>query len=272
MHEERGFRALPKQAPETGVSLSYQRGQQKQAWNAKAAAAATKKPVCKHRSLSTLPLPGACAARHWQGPVIQGQLPRENTWHISGCCNVMPASAATGSPRILYPYFPVTCMSQSPLISCSFNPIQSGQGTDALRWSTCRSGANSKAEPQELCKQRREREINPSSLRSSGLNLHNQLDVPCICGIPEETMNHPEIETVDVGSNCRLGVCFLHLICFWFYVYFTLVFRVYIIGRFVYWFGCSLPLFFIFCIVFSTCYHWWICFLVWLSSSFIPFF
>ena len=42
-----------------------------------------------------------------------------------------------------------------------------------------------KAEPQELCEQRREREISPSSLRSSGLNLHNQLDVPCICGIPE---------------------------------------------------------------------------------------
>ena len=44
-------------------------------------------------------------------------------------------------------------------------------------------------------------EISPSSLRSSGLNLHNQLDVPCICGIPEQTANHPKIETVDFGSS-----------------------------------------------------------------------
>ena len=74
---------------------------------------------------------------------------------------------------------------QSPLISCYFNPVLSERKTDALRRPTCRSGAKSKAEPQELCEQRREREISPSSLRSSGLNLHNQLDVPCICGIPE---------------------------------------------------------------------------------------
>ena len=30
--------------------------------------------------------------------------------------------------------------------------------------------------------------------------------------------------------------------------------------------------FFLFCIVFSTCYNWWICFLVWLLSSFFLFF
>ena len=60
------------------------------AWDTNAAAAATKKPVCKHRSLSTPPLPGACAAHHCQGPVIQGQLPCESA---SGCCNVTPASA-----------------------------------------------------------------------------------------------------------------------------------------------------------------------------------
>ena len=100
------------------------------------------------------------------------------------------------------------------LISCSFNPVFSGQGTDALRRPTCRGGAKSEAEPQEQYKQRREREISPSSLRSSGLNLHNQLDVPCISGIPEYTKNHPKIEAVDFGSNCRLGVCFLNLICF----------------------------------------------------------
>ena len=90
-----------------GASRGYQRGPQRQAWDAKAAAAATtKKPVCEHRSLSTPPLPGACAARHCQGPVIQGQLPRDNARRASGCCNVTLASAAAGSPRICTPPSP----------------------------------------------------------------------------------------------------------------------------------------------------------------------
>ena len=84
-----------------GASCGYQHGPQRRAWNTKAAAAATKKPVCKHRSLSTPPLPGACAVRHCQGPAIQGQLPGENARHASGWCNVTPASAAAGSPRLL---------------------------------------------------------------------------------------------------------------------------------------------------------------------------
>ena len=75
--KERGLRAPLKGAPETGASCGDQRGPQRRAWDAQAAAAATKKPVCEHRSLSTPPLPGACAARHCQGPMIQGQLPRE---------------------------------------------------------------------------------------------------------------------------------------------------------------------------------------------------
>ena len=83
-----------------GASCGYQRGPQRQAWDAKIAAAATKKPVCKHRSLSTPPLLGACAACQCQGPVSQGQLPQENTLHASGWCNVTKASAATGSPGI----------------------------------------------------------------------------------------------------------------------------------------------------------------------------
>ena len=74
----------------------------------------------------------------------------------------------------------------------------------------------SKAETQELCEQRREREISPCSLRSSGLNLHNQLDVSCICGISEQTTNHAKIEVVNFGSNCRLGVCYLSLTSFLF--------------------------------------------------------
>ena len=53
---------------------------------------------------------------------------------------------------------------------------QSGE-TPAQR-PTCRGGSKSKAEPWELYEQRREREISPSSLRSIGLKLHKQLDVP----------------------------------------------------------------------------------------------
>ena len=87
--------------------------------------------------------------------------------------------------RILYPSLPPFWVSHSPLISCTFKPVLPGQGTDALRWPTHRGRAKSKAEAQELCKQRREREISPSTLRSSRLNLHSQLDVPCICGVPE---------------------------------------------------------------------------------------
>ena len=210
-----------------GTGRGYQRRPQRRAWDTKPAAAATKKPVCKYRSLSTPPLPGACAARHCQGPMIQGQLSRENTRRASGRCNIMLASAAAGSPCIPYPSLPPPWVTQGPLISCYFNAVLSAQGTDDLRWPTCRGGAKSKAEPQELWEQRREREISPSSLRSSRLNLHNPLDTPCISGIPESTTNHTKIEAVDFRSNCRLGVCFLHLICFWFYVYLHLVFRAY---------------------------------------------
>ena len=106
MREERGFRALLKGAPETGASRGYQREPQRQAGDAKAAAATTKKPVCEHRSLYTPPLPGACAARLGQGPVIQGQPPRENARRASGCCNVTPASAAQARPASSVPLPP----------------------------------------------------------------------------------------------------------------------------------------------------------------------
>ena len=168
-----------------GASRGYQCRPQRRAWDIKAAAAATKKPVFKPRSLATRPLPGACAACHWQGPAIQGQLSWENTWHTSGCWNVTAASALQAGTRIPYPSLPMAWLSQNPLISYYFNPILSERRTDALRWPTRRGGARSKAEPQELWEQTREREISPSSLRSSRLNLHNQLDVHFICGIPE---------------------------------------------------------------------------------------
>ena len=82
------------------------------------------------------------------------------------------------APPPLYPSLPAAWVSQSPRSSCSFNPVLSERRTDALRRPTHRGGAKSKAEPQELCEQRREREISPSSLGSSGLKLHKQLDVP----------------------------------------------------------------------------------------------
>ena len=100
VREERGLRVPFNGALEKGTSRGYHRGPHRRAWDAKSAAAATKKPVCKHRSLSTPPLLGACAGRHCQGPVIQGQLPQDNAQCAPGCCNVMPASAAADSPHI----------------------------------------------------------------------------------------------------------------------------------------------------------------------------
>ena len=60
-------------------------------------------------------------------------------------------------------------------------------------------------------------------------------------------MSVPKTEAVDFGGNCGLGVCFLCLICFCFYVYLSLVF--------------------------SVCFHLWVCLLVWCSLPFsFPFF
>ena len=122
MREERRFRAPPKRAPETGVSRGYQRAPQRWAWDTKAAAAAIKKPVCKHRSLSTPPFPGACAACHCQGPVIQGQLPRENTGCASGWCNVMLASAAAVSPCIRTPPCARREWARAPELAATLTP------------------------------------------------------------------------------------------------------------------------------------------------------
>ena len=97
-----------------GTNHGYRRGPQRRAWNAKAAAATTKKPVWKHRSLSTLPLPGACATQHCQHPMIQGQLPRENVRRASGCCNITPAAAAEGSPPIRTPPSPQPEWTRAP--------------------------------------------------------------------------------------------------------------------------------------------------------------
>ena len=52
---------------------------------------------------------------------------------VRRCCNVMPASATAASPRIPYPSLPLAFVSQSPLVSCYFNPVLSEPRTDALR-------------------------------------------------------------------------------------------------------------------------------------------
>ena len=100
-----GFRAPTKRAPETGGSHGYQRRHKRQAWNAKAATATNKKPVCKHRSLSTPPLLGGCATCHCQGPQIQGQLPWENT---------QPQAVATSCWPLPLQAHPALCTFPSP--------------------------------------------------------------------------------------------------------------------------------------------------------------
>ena len=85
--------------------------------------------------------------------------------HTGLCrCRLTPHSVPLPTPSLSEP---------EPPYQLLFNPILSEGRTDALRRPTCRGKAKSKAEPQELCEQRRETEMSPSSLRSSGLNLHN---------------------------------------------------------------------------------------------------
>ena len=169
-------------------------------------------------SLCSLPLPGS----YDPGTTSLGEHTaclRTLQRHVGLCCRRLnPHSIPLPPPSLSEPEPP-----KQPL----FNPVLSGWGTDALRWPTCRGRTKSKAEPQELCEQTREREISPSCLKSSRLNLHNQLDVPCIYGMPKQTTNHPKMEAVDFGSNCRLRVCFYHLICFWFYISLSSVFKAY---------------------------------------------
>ena len=127
-------------------------------------------------SLCNLPLPGSCDP----GTTSPG----EHTALLRLLQRHTGLSHHRLTPHSV-PLFPHGLSKPEPQISCSFNPVLSELKTDALRRPTSRGRSKSKAEPQELCEQRREREISPSSNRSSGLNLHNQFDVPCISGIPE---------------------------------------------------------------------------------------
>ena len=98
---ERGFlpsvptegRALPKWPPEKGMNDSYQLRPQRWAWNTMAAAAATKNPVCKRRSLSTPPPRSLCTTPLPESQDRGTSSPREHTVrlrllqrHAGLCC------------------------------------------------------------------------------------------------------------------------------------------------------------------------------------------
>ena len=91
---------------------------------------------------------GACAACHCQGPVIQGQIPQENTRCASGCCNAMLASAAAGSPHIPIitniPFPPPGLNEPESPVSRCFNPSCLGRNrclrsTYTQRWGQIQS-------------------------------------------------------------------------------------------------------------------------------------
>ena len=228
-----------KLASEVGASSGYHLGRQRWAWTATTTDAATKDPVCKCRSLPTpswKPVQHATARVPWS---------RANFGRTHG---TPQAVATSGRPlplqtlpasQLWLPYLSLSLarVSKRALISHCFNTLFSGRGTDVWGWPTYRGGAKTEAEPQELCKQRREREISLCSLRSSRLNPSNWLGKHCICGIPEYTMSVPKIEVVDFGGNCGLGFWF------WFYVYLSLVLVFVFVCGFVYCFCCSLPFF-----------------------------
>ena len=107
-----------------------------------------------------------------------------------------------------YPSLSPAWVSKRALISHCINPFLSGQGTDAWGQPTHRGRAKTKAETQELCKQRREREIYPCSLRSSRLNPANNL-------MNRTTVEHlnrqwifPKLRLWALGATVDLGFAF----------------------------------------------------------------
>ena len=181
-------RTPPTRAPETGVSHSYHLGPLRWVQNTTTATAATKDPVCKCRSLlppSQEPVQHATARVPWS----RANFPRRTHSMLQAVATSLWPLPIQACPafqlRLLYLSLSPAWVSKRALISHYFNPLISGWGTDTWGQPICRGGAKTKAEPQELCEQRREREISPCSLSSSGLNPHNQLGKPCMCGIPE---------------------------------------------------------------------------------------
>ena len=80
--------------------------------------------VLPKRSVALLPLRNA---KHCQGPMIRGQLPWENARCASGWCNVMPASAAAGSPRIRTPPSPRPEWARAPESAAPLTPSCLGE-------------------------------------------------------------------------------------------------------------------------------------------------
>ena len=94
------------------------------------------------------------------------------------------------------------------ILNTSRRPQISQKGTDTLKRPTSRGRAKSKAETQELCKQRREMKISLWSLRSSGLNLHNQLDVPASAEYLNRKRITPKLRQWTLGATVDLGFAF----------------------------------------------------------------
>ena len=85
-------------------------------------------------------------------------------------------------------------------------------------------------------------------------------------------MNHAQIEALDFESNDTY-IFFPFSLFVSVYVYASLCDFVCIALLLPLVLGFCLSVFcFFFSIVFSACYHWWICFLVWLLSSSFLFF
>ena len=131
VHEERGLlphvptegRALPKWAPESGLSHGYQLRRQRQAGNAKAAA--TKNSVRKHRSL---PTPPREPVQHRTAKVM---ISRDNfPGRTHGMLQVAAMSCRPLPPQahpafqlwLLYTSLSPTWVTKRALISCCFNP------------------------------------------------------------------------------------------------------------------------------------------------------
>ena len=136
--------------------------------------------MCEHRSLSTPRLPGACAASHCQGPVIRGQLLWENAWRASGCCNVTPASATAGSPRLLLTApSPRPEGDRAPKAAAPLTPSCLGGEQTPSGDLNIEAGPNPKLNPRSCMNKEEKGKFLPaaSEARSSGLKLHKQLDV-----------------------------------------------------------------------------------------------
>ena len=194
--KERGFllhvptkgRAPPKWAPEMGMSRGYRLGPQRRAWTTNAAAAATRNPVCKCRSLRTHlqePVQHTTARVQWYGDNFPGRTHGGPQAVVMSRWPLPPQDHPAFQLWLPNHSLSPASMSKRTLISHCFNPLLCEHWTDTWRGLTCTGSAKTKAEPQEQCEQRKEREIFMCSIRSSRLNPHNQLDKTCISGITE---------------------------------------------------------------------------------------